>query len=316
MNKDKIKLFAPVIIATLCRFDHFKRCLDSLENCTWAEYTDVYVGLDYPSSEKHVEGWKKIDSFLADKEKNNRFRNLYVHRRDYNCGVEGPNSNFELLIREVRCKFDRIIISEDDNEFSPNFLDYMNKTLEMFKDDDRVMSVSGYNHKELQGISSDTIYCSIDSPAYGFGCWNDKDAKLDKWEYDDIQKELRNHPLKSMALAFKYPNIINMLITMINMKKNYGDLRRTTYNMFHNTFCLCPTLSLSRNWGCDGSGVHGGVFRGIETNEISSEREFDIKNISFKLPKNYDYLLNSHTSKGTTLRYRLLITMRMAKQIL
>ena len=63
----EIKQYAPVWIPTLNRFEHFKRCLESLERCTGADKTDVYVGLDYPPSDKYVEGWKKIDAYLAEK---------------------------------------------------------------------------------------------------------------------------------------------------------------------------------------------------------------------------------------------------------
>ena len=52
-------IFAPVIIPTLNRYEHFRKCLESLEACTGAEKTDVYVALDFPPSEKYVEGWKK-----------------------------------------------------------------------------------------------------------------------------------------------------------------------------------------------------------------------------------------------------------------
>ena len=40
--------YAPVIIPTLSRFEHFKRCWESLENCTGADKTEVFVALDYP----------------------------------------------------------------------------------------------------------------------------------------------------------------------------------------------------------------------------------------------------------------------------
>ena len=63
------KKYAPVYIPTLNRYEHFKRCLESLERCTDADKTDVYVGLDYPPSEKYVAGWKKIDEYLKEKEK-------------------------------------------------------------------------------------------------------------------------------------------------------------------------------------------------------------------------------------------------------
>lgn len=57
---------APVIIPTLCRYDHFKRLMESLNKCTWADKTDVYIGLDYPAKEEHRDGWMKIKRFLCE----------------------------------------------------------------------------------------------------------------------------------------------------------------------------------------------------------------------------------------------------------
>ena len=77
-------IYAPVIIPTLNRYEHFCKCLESLEICTGAEYTDVYMALDYPPSDKYVDGWKKVDAFLQEKEKNNNFKSLIVYRRKEN----------------------------------------------------------------------------------------------------------------------------------------------------------------------------------------------------------------------------------------
>ncbi len=52
----EITTYAPVLIPTLNRYEHFKRCLESLELCTGADKTDVYVGLDFPPSEKYHKG--------------------------------------------------------------------------------------------------------------------------------------------------------------------------------------------------------------------------------------------------------------------
>lgn len=51
-------IYSPVIIPTLNRYEHFRECLESLEHCVDADKTTVYIGLDYPPSEKHVDGWK------------------------------------------------------------------------------------------------------------------------------------------------------------------------------------------------------------------------------------------------------------------
>ena len=95
----EIKIYAPVIIPTLNRYEHFIKCLESLEKCTGAEKTDVYVGLDYPPSEKYEIGWKRIDDYLAEKELSNGFNKLIVFRRKENCGVGHAKSNGSLLVR-------------------------------------------------------------------------------------------------------------------------------------------------------------------------------------------------------------------------
>lgn len=125
---------APVIIPTLNRYSHFKQCLDSLELCTLADKTIVYVALDFPPSEKYIDGWRKIDNYLRDKESHNNFRKLIVYRRKTNCGVGNIQSNSNLLQAEMRDKYESYIFTEDDNVFSPNFLVYMNTCLEKYKD--------------------------------------------------------------------------------------------------------------------------------------------------------------------------------------
>lgn len=314
MTNEDITTFAPVSIPTLCRYEHFKRCIESLSRCTWAEYTDVYVALDYPAKESHWSGYRKIKTYLEFCG-NMSFKSLNVVVRDRNYGF-GPNGNHATLIKDIEKRYDRRIMSEDDNEFSPNFLVYMNKAFEMFKDNERIMCVSGYNHRELQNISSDSVYCSFDASAYGLGFWRDKRKKFDKWTYDILLTEIKRKPIISLKLAYCYPSIINMAITMIKEKKNYGDLRYATYNMFHNTFCLCPTVSLSRNWGCDGSGLHSGIIEGIEKNEISSEKDFSISKLEIKLPANYRHNLNRLYGNKINMRMKILVLLRMLKLVL
>jgi glycosyltransferase involved in cell wall biosynthesis len=49
----EIKQYAPVVIPTLNRYDHFKACLESLEKCRGVDKTDVYVVLDFSPSEEY-----------------------------------------------------------------------------------------------------------------------------------------------------------------------------------------------------------------------------------------------------------------------
>lgn len=138
-------IYAPVIIPTLNRYEHFKNCLESLEACLGAEFTDVYVALDYPPSEKYVEGWKKIDIYLHEKEKGNNFHSLTVYRRETNYFFSGKG-NWQTAVKDATINVDRYIFSEDDNIFSPNFLEFINKGLEKYKNDSSVLAICGYSH--------------------------------------------------------------------------------------------------------------------------------------------------------------------------
>ena len=64
MENNKDIYFAPVLIPTLCRSKHFLRLMESLKRNTWAKYTDVYCGLDYPPSEKYRQGWQEICDYV------------------------------------------------------------------------------------------------------------------------------------------------------------------------------------------------------------------------------------------------------------
>ena len=258
----EIRHYAPVCIPTLNRYEHFKRCLESLEKCTGADKTDVYVGLDYPPSEKYVEGWKKIDAFLADKEKNHGFKNLYVRRRDHNCGVGNPNSNGNLLLNEVRQVSDRYIITEDDNEFSPDFLTYCNWGLEYFKDDDRILAICGYNLVDTPKLKNNVYIYNDAYCAWGVAFLFDRRDRLAKYyDLDNVKQIVDSYPL-SIIWKDKVVSAASMLY-MLKKRHILGDTIMQAIPE-NKKWCVFPKLSMVRNWGHDGSGQHGKDLKSFE----------------------------------------------------
>ena len=97
---------APVTIPTLCRYEHFKRCIESLSRCTLADKTEVYVALDYPAKESHWNGYNKIkDYLLSHKEDNLGFKKLIVIQRSRNYGL-GEEGNIMTLRKEIFSKYE------------------------------------------------------------------------------------------------------------------------------------------------------------------------------------------------------------------
>lgn len=274
----EINNYAPVLITTLNRYEHFKRCLDSLERCTGADKTDVYIGLDYPPSEKYVDGWKKIDAYLKEKEKSNSFRNLYVRRRDHNCGVGKTGSNSGLLYVEIKDITDRFISSEDDNEFSPCFLEYLNKALEKYKDDERVVCVCGYSPFDYDG--KENIYFAHQMFAWGYGRWIGKMKKTVNFRnLEFMEKALKS--IKASLKIYRYrPIILNRVMDQVIQKKRYGDVSYTCFCLLKDRYCIYPSESLVRNWGYDGTGVHcKKTDESFVKRKISQEKTFELDNV-------------------------------------
>lgn len=250
-----IENYAPVLIPTLNRYEHFKRCLESLERCTGSEYTMVYVALDYPPSDKYMDGWRKIDEYLRQKEELNKFKKIVVYRRDHNCGIGHLRSNGKLLIADVTESHGAYIFTEDDNEFSPNFLEYMNWGLETFKNDKSILEICGYNVADKTAINGN-VYKYYRYSAWGAGTWVDKQQKLRSF-YDF--KKLRSHvsglPFRIISNSKEVLHAFHVL-RMIKRKTFYGDSIRGCLPINESMY-IYPTISKVRNYGTDGSGQHG-----------------------------------------------------------
>lgn len=253
-----IKKYAPVMIPTLNRYEHFKECLDSLEKCTGADMTDVFVALDYPPGEKYVDGWEKIDSFLKEKERENNFGRLIVIRRNHNYGIYNEHSNFAELGKYVQSRYDYCIVSEDDNVFSPNFLEYINKGLEKYANDETVYAICGYTQPyEFRANGNNFFRHNTDFSAWGYGDFVEKKKKL--------MNDIKNGYLRK---TFSFSNCkkvrkhgFNRLYQYITYcfwyKKDYmpiTDCVITCYLIVKDMQVICPIISKVRNIGWDESG--------------------------------------------------------------
>ena len=133
---NQLMVYAPIAIPTLNRIEHLKRCIESLQNNLWAQYTTLIISVDFPPENKYVEGYNKVCEYL--KEGINGFYSVDIIYQKANLGAYDNESFLSEYIAE---KYDRYIFTEDDNEFSPNFIEYIDKGLELFENDEKVMAI-------------------------------------------------------------------------------------------------------------------------------------------------------------------------------
>ena len=253
--------YAPIIIPTLCRSTHFIRLIDSLKRNSWAKYTEVYVGLDYPPSDKYVKGWQEINDYLNNGDFS-AFASVHVIRQEINAGVY---KNAKLLQETVLKEHDRYIFSEDDNEFSPNFIEYMDKCLDEFEEDNDVVCVSGFSYPVDWAVSqgANCIKQNFCAAAWGIGYWRNKREML--FDYIETGKMLDELP--RVIKDKKYLSMIDASLrdyitaasspfrTIGRSMQKPTDVAVRAALVVDGKYVISPVLSKVRNHGFDGSGT-------------------------------------------------------------
>jgi glycosyltransferase involved in cell wall biosynthesis len=263
-------IYYPVVIPTLNRYTHFRRCVESLARNTYADQTELVIGLDFPPAEKYVEGYRQIKDYLPTI---TGFKKVTVFERTENWG---PVKNNQALIDYVFANYDAVITTEDDNEFSPCFLDYMNQMLNHYRDDRRIATVSAYLPALFAVPSASGLLFSQETNAWGYGCWRDKYADAD--ERINTVKRMLGSWRSSLHSFLAYPACFRMAVKMASKGKYWGDVIRTQCNIANGTYQVRPAVSLSRNWGYDGSGVNCTVDTSMAYQPLSEAVTFDTPN--------------------------------------
>lgn len=248
--------YAPILIPTLCRYEHFVRCIESLKKNGWAKYTDVFIALDYPKNEKHKEGYSKILEYLEGNFE--EFNSFNIIKREYNFGSARNMRELRKLVFE---KYDRYIRTDDDAEFSPNFLEYMNKCLEKYENDESVLAVTGYCYpiKLKVDKNSSVFKTNMIFPMWGTGFWKNKTIKLEnKLNSSYIRKYLRNHKMKKNKMSIaRYVDCLNGLTDFDSgLIDCFSDVACGIYSQLNDQYIIMPTISKVRNHGFDGSGEY------------------------------------------------------------
>lgn len=271
--------FSPVFIPTLNRYIHFKRCVDTLAQCTDSDKTDLLIALDYPFKESHWEGYRKIKDYIPSI---SGFKSVYVIEREENYGVvDNINDGLDYVLK----LHDRLILSEDDNEFSPNFLVYINSCLSRYENNDNVIAVTGYNRMiDMNGYSTN-IYAAISYSAWGVGFLR-KDFQFLQNEVItmDYAESIVKSWRKSYQIYKRFPSILSGLLSIVKTGHITGDTMIVSYMVLNQKYCIWPSISKVRNHGYDGGGEHFGsnMDHPLLTQEIDTNSSFEPDTIEIK----------------------------------
>lgn len=259
-------VYAPVVIPTLCRYTHFKRCVESLARNTGADQTELYIGLDYPTKETHWDGYRKLCDYIPTIQ---GFKNVVVYKRESNFG---PMRNARDILAVVQKKYDCYIFSEDDNEFSPNFLQYINGGLQKFKNDANVIAICGFaeprvDYKCLNSYPYNA-YPMCGYNAWGVGVWFEKKPPL-----IPAKEILYDEKTVLKVIGLGHGRAVHRMLYRMRTGA-ISDLQWRIFCALNHKYCIFPKISKVRNWGFDGSGENSLTINHYSIMDIDLQTSF------------------------------------------
>ena len=269
-----------VLIPTLCRNKHLEKCLDSLMKNPWAKYVDLYIGVDYPAKDSHWAGYREILKLVE--RDYSVFRSFHLYKRPVNYGAD---RNMDELCQEAFKNHDQFIFMEDDTELSENYLEYMLKALDYFRDDPDVISVSGYAYPVRLNAEDN---CNIITQnaifnMWGAGFWKNKfeicrkDIEEDLCLIRDFSYNIRHFSFS----RYRRTDYINCVAgvdpddrdvrKMCYMFTSMTDIAMGVYMQVKGKYQAMPVITKVRNNGFDGTGLYCQAIRPKKTGKITSD---------------------------------------------
>ena len=262
-----------IIVFAYNRSQHLKQVLGGLKKNEGI--SKLYIFQDGLKNEEHRSEWKKTQEVI----RGISWCEVVYNLASYNKGlaksiVDGINSVLE--------ENDAVVVLEDDCVPTANFIFFMQKCFDKYKNDKRVYSVSGYAWPIDLPKSEYDIYGCGRISSWGWGTWNDRWMQYNT--DDHILKKIKANEDKLRYLKI-WGNDLEQMALGKMVAENDSWAVYWALNVIENKgICINPYKSLIQNIGMDGTGVHCGV-----TNRFHVEVSSDEKT-NFVLPNNLNIL--------------------------
>lgn len=282
--------YAPVLISTLCRYQHLEQCIESLKESPLAKHTPLFISVDYPPSQKYFDGYDKVKEYVLNGI--NGFYKVTYFIQNSNLGMYG---NERFLVDEAYKEYDRYIFTEEDNIFAPSALEYLNNGLDAFENDSDIIAICAHGKKSNMNGSHE-LYKMRCFSAYGFAMWKHKEQEyMEKMNRTYFQSILYGKPFKiifSQNIIY-IQTLLNILLKKekIYIQENNNvaahDLPLSIYMLCEEKYAVYPRCLLARNNGYDGTGSN--CKKGRTSYEIAMDEalnfQFTEKKLEIEMPE-------------------------------
>jgi acetyltransferase-like isoleucine patch superfamily enzyme len=242
---------APIVITAFKRAGHLRSTLEALSRNELADQSELFIFCDGPKLFATPQELEMIRQTRDVAKERKWCGQVTIFESEHNNGLV---RSFLRAINFGIQRAGRVIVLEDDQETSIGFLKYMNEALEMYKDDEQVMHVSGYMYPADFRADTDTFFLNVQS-CPGWGTW-ERAWKHYRHDASALCEEVRRHPGGVAAFDIVWSEWFNQLEKNVSSPGYSFAVRWYATCYLRKGLSLFPRQSLVRNIGIDGSGEH------------------------------------------------------------
>lgn len=267
---------APIAFFAYNRPKHTLKSLQSLAENHGADQSELFIFCDGAKCTEDQDNVNQVRQIVKSKQWCNK---VHIIEQEINLGL---SQSIILGVTNLCEKYHQVIVIEDDLALSPYFLDFMNKSLELYRDYNQVMQISGYMFPVQLEVEADATFLPF-TTSWGWATWQSA------WKHFDLRILNYNKLKTNKKLRYKfnlngsYP-YFEMLENQLNGLIDSWAIRWYLSVFMLEGVTLYPVTSLVRNLGFDGSGSHCGnvtedIDSDLSTLPISIFPDLDPKNI-------------------------------------
>jgi hypothetical protein len=243
---------APIALFVYNRPKHTLKTLDALAQNDLASQSELFVFCDGPKNKANSKTLEAIKQVRALVKSEPWCKKVTVYESETNKGL--ADSIVEGVTQIVN-QFGKIIVLEDDIVMAKGFLAYMNRALNLYEYEDKVMHIGSYLPYTNSMSSLPETFFSRFMSCWGWGTWK---SAWDKAEWD-AKALYEKISAPKTRYEFNLEGVLNyheQLEDNIRVRIKTWAIMWFSSVFLNNGLCLSPKVSLTDNIGLDGSGEH------------------------------------------------------------
>lgn len=248
--------YSPICYFAFNRPEHTEQTLAALTASYDAQNSPLFIFVDGPSNDSDCQAVEEVRRIVRTVK---GFATVNLKLQTENLGtVQSIIPSVTAVLKD----FDRVIVVEDDVVVSRNFIRFMNRSLEFYQENAKVMAVSGYMFRTPDEDQLPEAFFYRKGSSIGWGTWARAWRSL-SLDCLDLLRQLDEKQLLSYLDGdgdFKISDILKR-----DSHKSMDDPRCSWSPRWFGSMVLAggltlyPRRSLVKNIGFDGSGIRSPV---------------------------------------------------------